>query len=274
MKLTLNFSTCPNDTFMFYAMVNGIVNSIFEFETTLEDIEDLNVMALKGEPDITKISFGVYPQLYNDYQLLDAGSALGEGVGPLLVSKSDIDIENLHSYTIALPGKHTTAHLLFNLAFPKVKNKKFMLFSKVEDAILAGDVDAGVIIHESRFTYAQKGLIKLADLGDLWEKQSGLPTPLGGIAVRRSLPEQVKSQINKMLRESIEFAFKHPESTFEFVRKYAQEMDLEVMKNHIELYVNKYSISLENQGRKAIVELLKRSISNSSNIDVSSIFIV
>lgn len=256
MNLSLNFSTCPNDTFMFYALVHGLLSDKYTFDVYMADIEDLNLLALEAKPDITKVSYGAYPLLAQHYQLLDSGSALGKGVGPLLISKETIPFEEVKHKRIALPGEHTTAHLLFNRVFPDVMDKRFYLFSKIEDAILSNEVDAGVIIHESRFTYQLKGLTKLMDLGDEWEKISGLPTPLGGIAIRRSLPDNVKHDINRLLRESVAYAFRYPNNTMGFVSQYAQELSIEVMRNHINLYVNDFSLTLGHLGRRAIIQLI------------------
>jgi len=273
MNLSLNFSTCPNDTFMFYALVHGLISDRYNFNVHMADIEELNLLALDAKPDITKISYGVYPMLANQYQLLDSGSALGKGVGPLLISKNPIPLDQIRYKRIALPGEHTTAHLLFNKVLPDVQDKRFYLFSQIEEAILNNEVDAGVIIHESRFTYQSKGLIKLVDLGDEWEKLSGLPTPLGGIAIRRSIPDDVKHDINRFLKESVTYAFKHPENTMEFVSQHAQELSHDVMLSHINLYVNNFSLTLGDLGRKAIVQLLSGGNKPTMNFDESYIFI-
>ncbi len=273
MKLKLSFSTCPNDTFMFYALVHGVVKTDHIFDISLADIEELNRMAINGVPDITKLSYGTYPLVADTYQLLDSGSALGEGVGPLLVSKHSLEIDRTSEFSVALPGEHTTAHLLFNMAFPNVNRKSYYLFSEIEDAVLRGEVDAGVIIHESRFTYQQKGLIKLADLGEFWEKSSGLPTPLGGIAIRRSLDSQVKKEINSKLSESVRFALTNPHETIDYVAGYAQTMSPEVMFSHINLYVNSFSVTLGEKGRKAVAALLNTHRAGAKDFDECDIFI-
>lgn len=257
MTLKLNISPCPNDTFMFHAMVNGIVSSCgLNFNLQFADIEELNQLAIQNIPDVTKISFGVYPLISEKYQLLTSGSALGFGVGPLLISRRKIEPSEIGNCKIALPGEHTTANLLFTQAFPNAKFKRYMLFSQIESAIINGEVDAGVIIHESRFTYQNKGLHKIVDLGQWWEGKTVLPIPLGGIAIKRELPNSLKLTVNKLLRQSIEFAFAHPESCSNFVSQHAQEMNPEVQRAHINLYVNKHSISLEHDGQKAIEQLL------------------
>lgn len=274
MKLKLNFSTCPNDTFMFGAMVSNKINTKgYCFDLHLADIEDLNKLVEAGYPDITKLSYGAFPYVADKYQLLDSGSALGKGVGPLVVSKRKIYPDEIPFTKVALPGVRTTAHLLFNLAFPNTNQKKFYLFSEIMDVVMSNEADVGVIIHESRFTFEQKGLLKVLDLGDYWEKKSGMPTPLGGIVVRRDLPEYVKVDLNGMLRESIEYAFEKPQEVMPYVKQYAQEMDEEVMLRHIDLYVNRYSLSLGQNGRNAVMELLKASGQLRNNFDVSIFFV-
>lgn len=274
MKLKLNFSTCPNDTFMFGAMVSNKINTKgYCFDLHLADIEELNKLVEAGYPDITKLSYGAFPYVADKYQLLDSGSALGKGVGPLVVSKRKIYPDEIPFTKVALPGVRTTAHLLFNLAFPNTNQKKFYLFSEIMDVVMSNEADVGVIIHESRFTFEQKGLLKVLDLGDYWEKKSGMPTPLGGIVVRRDLPEYVKVDLNGMLRESIEYAFEKPQEVMPYVKQYAQEMDEEVMLRHIDLYVNRYSLSLGQNGRNAVMELLKASGQLRNNFDVSNFFV-
>ncbi len=187
MKLTLGYSPCPNDTFIFDALVNKKIDTgNLEFDVVLEDVQTLNEWALQQKLDITKISYGVLPLILNEYVLLESGGALGKGVGPLLISKSQINTIDLSNKSVAIPGENTTAHMLFSLAFPSAKNKVFKLFNQIEDAVLNGEVDAGVIIHENRFTYQQRGLHKLIDLGDYWESTMQLPIPLGGIVAKRN----------------------------------------------------------------------------------------
>lgn len=259
MKLKLCFSTCPNDTFMFDAMVNGRIDTHgFSFDIHLADIDELNRLAIQGVPDITKISFNAFAKVSDNYQLLCAGSALGRGVGPLLVSKKVIYPDEIKHVKIAIPGIETTANMLFSVAFPDATNKKVFLFSDIEDAILSNEVDAGLIIHENRFTYKSKGLRKIIDLGEFWENLTHLPIPLGGIAIRRSLPEGVKAKVNQIMRTSVEQAFAFPKLTYPYVRKYAQSMDEEVMYRHVELYVNNYSINLGDEGKRAVNELYSR----------------
>ncbi|HCT30978.1 MAG TPA: 1,4-dihydroxy-6-naphthoate synthase [Bacteroidales bacterium] len=259
MKLNLCFSTCPNDTFMFDAMVNGRIETHgFDFDIHLADIDELNRLAIEGIPDITKISFNAFARVSDSYQLLSAGSALGSGVGPLLVSRRLIYPDEIKHTKIAIPGLETTANMLFSIAFSDAINKIVYLFSDIEDAILSNEVDAGLIIHENRFTYESKGLKKVLDLGEFWENLTHLPIPLGGIAIRRSLPEAVKLKVNKIMRSSVEHAFAFPKQSYHYVRKYAQSMDEDVMYKHIQLYVNQYSVDLGEKGRNAITQLYER----------------
>jgi len=258
MKLTLAFSPCPNDCFMFDAIVNGRIDlEGLEFDVRLADVEALNKAAFAGEVDVTKLSYHAYAYCAGGYVLLDAGSALGRNCGPLLISKRAIPQEEVASgaLRIAIPGKYTTANFLLGLAFPGASNRTELLFSDIEGAVLDGRVDAGLIIHENRFTYAAKGLRKIVDLGEFWEARTGAPIPLGGIVVRRSLPDGIKQAVNRVVRRSVEYAFAHRTASLPFVREHAQEMSEEVMYQHIDLYVNEYSVDLGSEGRRA-VELL------------------
>ncbi len=258
MKLTLGFSPCPNDTFIFDALVNKKIDTEgLDFDVVLEDVQTLNQWAMQDKLDVSKISYGVLPLVLSSYQLLDAGGALGKGVGPLLISRQPIELSRINQCTIAIPGQQTTAHLLFSLAFPEAQNKKFMVFSEIEDAVLSGEVDCGVIIHENRFTYQLKGLTKLMDLGDFWEKQTGVPIPLGGIILRQSLGAELSVKVNTLIRKSLEYAFRHYPELPEYVKGHAQEMDEKVMRQHIDLYVNDFSLSLGTDGEKAIQILRK-----------------
>ena len=258
MTLSLGFSPCPNDCFMFDAIVNRRIDlEGLEFAVRLADVEALNTAAFAGEPDVTKLSYHAYAYCASSYVLLDAGSALGRSCGPLLISKrviakEDVAAGGLH---IAIPGKYTTANFLLGLAFPEAQDKTELVFSAIEAALLAERFDAGLIIHENRFTYEAKGLRKIIDLGEFWERDTGAPIPLGGIAIRRSLPDEVKRRVNRVLRRSVEFAFAHRSASLDFVRAHAQEMSEDVMYRHIDLYVNEYSVDLGADGRRA-VELL------------------
>ena len=257
--LSLGFSPCPNDTFMFDAMVNGKIDTEgLTFNVVMEDVETLNQQALRNELDISKISFAAYLNLTYQYQLLNSGSALGNGVGPLLISKSQILKSKIQNLTTAGPGKNTTANFLFSIFFPEAKKKVEMIFSEIEDAVLTGKADAGVIIHENRFTYEQKRLKKICDLGELWEKETGQPIPLGGIIVKRNFNEDLKQKIDRVLRKSVEYAFANPDSSRDYVKQHAQEMDEEVRKKHIALYVNEYSIDLGEKGKLAIETLFQK----------------
>lgn len=260
-KLSLGFSPCPNDTFMFDALVHGKVDTEgLQFDIVMDDVEALNQRALRGEPDISKISFAAYTKVTDKYQLLDAGSALGNGVGPLLISKISYLESHVPSLKVAIPGNNTTANFLFSFFFPQATEKAEMIFSQIEDAVFSGKADAGVIIHENRFTYEAKGLKKICDLGELWEKETHQPIPLGGIAVRRNIPAETKEKINRLVRRSVEFALANPASSFEYVKKHAQEMDEEVRKKHIAFYVNNYSVDLGTAGRKAIETFFEKAV--------------
>jgi 1,4-dihydroxy-6-naphthoate synthase len=264
MKLTLGFSPCPNDTFIFDALIHHKIDTEgLEFEVTYDDVETLNQKALKGQLDITKLSFHAFAYVANQYALLDAGSALGFGVGPLLISKNPFDENDSRlqipnsELRIGIPGKYTTANFLLGIAYPQLKNKQEMVFSEIESALLEDQIDLGLIIHENRFTYQDKGLNKIVDLGDYWEKLTGCAIPLGGIVINRNLDREVQLKVNRLIRQSVEFAFAHPKSGIDFIREHAQAMDEAVMYKHIELYVNKYSINLGEEGRKAVDTLFK-----------------
>jgi 1,4-dihydroxy-6-naphthoate synthase len=260
MRLSLSLSPCPNDTFIFDAMVNGKIDTEgLEFDVRLEDVETLNRWVLAGEADVSKISYGLLPLVLPDYKVLDAGSALGRGVGPLLVARpgaEGMDPED-GACTVALPGRNTTAHMLFSLAYPRAVRKVFMPFDEIEDAVLEGGVDAGVIIHENRFTYQAKGLVRLADLGEVWERNTGMPIPLGGIVMKRGLPAELMERTDRVIRRSLEYARSRYPELPDMVRRHAQTMEESVMRRHIELYVNEFSISLGSEGRAAVWKLLE-----------------
>jgi 1,4-dihydroxy-6-naphthoate synthase len=261
MTLTLAYSPCPNDCFMFDAMVHGRIDTEgLAFEVRLLDIDALNTAAIAGEFDVTKLSFHAYPYCAGSYVLLDAGSALGNNCGPLLISKREIPQSEVSAggVRIAIPGRLTTANFLCGLAFPQAQDKTPTIFSEIEPAVLDGRFDAGVIIHENRFTYEAKGLRKILDLGEFWEAETGAPIPLGGIVVRRSFSDDVKQALNRVMRRSVEFAFAHREASLPYVRSHAQEMSEEVMYKHIDLYVNQYSVNLGSEGRRAIELMFAR----------------
>lgn len=258
MTLTLGFSPCPNDTFIFDALVNKKIDTEgLDFEVHLEDVETLNQWAMAGRLDASKISYGVLPLVSEKYYLLDAGGALGKGVGPLLIARRPIAATDIPHCTIAVPGQRTTAHLLFSLAYPEARNKTFMIFSAIEEAVLSGKVDCGVIIHENRFTYQQKGLVKLADLGEFWEATTGAPIPLGGILLRKDHDPALVQKVNGLIRKSLEYAFSHYPQLPDYVRQHSQEMEEQVMRQHIDLYVNNYSLSLGEDGRRAVDTLMR-----------------
>ncbi|GAA4462142.1 1,4-dihydroxy-6-naphthoate synthase [Nemorincola caseinilytica] len=259
MKLTLGFSPCPNDTFIFDAMVNGGVDTHgITFEYVMEDVETLNQWAMDGRLHITKLSYSTFLHTVHRYALLHSGSALGQGVGPLLVARHPLDMARLHEHSIAIPGIKTTANLLLSLAYPQAKNKTELLFSDIEAAVLDGRYDAGLIIHESRFTYAQKGLIKLADLGDWWEQATGAAIPLGGIVMRRDLGAELCATVDGIIRKSLELSWQRYPQLSQFVKENAQEMEEEVMRKHIDLYVNSYTTDLGDTGRNAIATLFSK----------------
>jgi 1,4-dihydroxy-6-naphthoate synthase len=293
MKLTLGFSPCPNDTFIFDALVNKKIDTEgLEFDVMLEDVETLNKWSFEKKLDITKLSYPAFFQNLDKYVLLNSGAALGKGVGPILISNKEQGIMNVEEKTIGLPGENTTANLLFTFAYPDAKNKIFMRFNKIEDFVLRGSSQVsppvgggelegaailGVIIHENRFTYQQKGLHKITDLGEYWEEKMKAPIPLGGIAVKRSIDKETGLKIDRLIRKSIEFAFTNYPLITEYVKQHSQEMSEDVMRQHIELYVNNFSIDLGNTGKQAIETLYKiaatqipiRSIQSSSELFLS-----
>ena len=259
--IDIGFSPCPNDTFIFDALVNHKIDTKgYDFKLHLEDVQTLNEWALEGKLPYSKISYGVWPKIKNQYQLLKSGGALGKGVGPLLIYKEDLlnlsGKPDATTMRVAIPGMDTTAHLLFSLAFPDVKNKVFLVFNEIEEAVLSGKVDAGVIIHENRFTYADKGLSKWMDLGHYFETSFNAPIPLGGIIARKDQPQDEIKCIDALIQESVEFAFKNSyEQLPEFVTLHSQEMSEQVMRQHIHLYVNDFSIQMGEEGRNAIKKL-------------------
>ncbi|RLD21156.1 MAG: 1,4-dihydroxy-6-naphthoate synthase [Bacteroidetes bacterium] len=256
MQLTLGFSPCPNDTFIFHAMLHGLVPSgDLHFNTVIEDVETLNEWAFDERLDVTKASFHTYLKVRDAYTLLDSGAALGFGCGPLLIARTQLSHAEIINGPIAIPGENTTAHMLFRLKYPDASNKKFVLFSDVEQAVIDGRAVAGVIIHENRFTYASKGLVEILDLGAYWESETGTPIPLGAILAKKSLGTEQTLKIERLIKSSVEHAFLHPEDSLSFTKKYASEMDPDVMLKHIKTYVNDFSISLQDSGMAAVREL-------------------
>ena len=265
MKLTLAYSTCPNDTFIFDALANGKIDTEgIDFEISLADIDVLNKNAVSANPpDITKISSNAYGiDIWKNYVTLNSGSALGRNNGPLLVAKNDFPLTEMDSKRILIPGVNTTANLLFTTFFPNAKDKTPLLFSKIEGEVISGYYDAGLLIHEGRFTYKSKGLVKIADMGELWEQRFGMPIPLGSIIAKRSLSKEVIQKVDRIIRRSVEYSFAHPESPMPYIRDNAREMDDEVMRSHIALYVNNFSIDLGEEGRNAIRFLYQKAYEN------------
>jgi 1,4-dihydroxy-6-naphthoate synthase len=261
MKLTIGSSPCPNDCFMFDAIVHKRVDlEGLEFALHMADVEALNRAAFAGRAEISKLSYHAYAYCTRDYVVLDAGSALGRNCGPLLISKRPISTEEVAAgaVRIAIPGTYTTANFLLGLAFPLARDKTELVFSGIESALLNEEYDAGLIIHENRFTYQSKGLKKIIDLGEFWESETGAPIPLGGIVVKRCLPDEVKRAVNRVLKRSVEYAFANRAASLPFVREHAQEMSEDVMYRHIDLYVNQYSVDLGADGRRAVETLFER----------------
>jgi 1,4-dihydroxy-6-naphthoate synthase len=259
-NLSLGYSPCPNDTFIFYALVHKKIDTTgLEFSEMLRDVEELNRMARDSGLDITKASFHAYGHLRDRYVLLRSGGALGNGCGPLLVSSRNNELKNLKGKTIAIPGRLTTAFLLLQLFDSSLAgNVRIMPFDKIIDSVKKGHADAGLIIHESRFTYGSAGLTKLIDLGEWWEKETGLPIPLGGILVRREMERDLVLKIEGLIRKSIEYGFSHRSEPLSYIKAHAQEMDDKVVDQHIDLYVNSYSLDLGEKGIIAVGELFRR----------------
>ncbi len=288
MKLSLGFSPCPNDTFIFDALVNNKIDTgNLSFDVVLDDVETLNRWALQGKLDITKLSYGVLPLVLNDYIVLNSGSALGTGVGPLLISSplpfgsaQDVgelgqDKATIEASSIAIPGEHTTSHLLFSMAYPEARNKIFLRYDEIENFVLEGK-GLGVIIHENRFTYEAKGLHKIIDLGDYWEKKTQKAIPLGGIVIKRNIDSAISLQVDALIKKSVEYSFDHHHPTLtQFVKTNSQEMSEDVMLQHINLYVNKYSIQLESTGKDAVLELLNihKEVNKTDSIETKTIFL-
>ncbi len=261
MKLKLGFSSCPNDTFIFDAWVHERIDTEgLDIEIVMEDVEALNRRAARRELEVTKLSYHAFAQLTEGYQLLDAGSALGRGCGPLLIAKRPMTAADLAHARIAIPGHWTTANFLFGVAYPEANNRIETLFSAIEHDVLTEKVDAGVIIHENRFTYQEKGLVKILDLGEYWETTTQMPIPLGGIVVRRDVPDALKERVSRVLKRSVAYAFAHPEASRPYVRAHAQEMEESVMQQHISLYVNHFTRSLGDEGRAAIACFLQTAL--------------
>jgi len=278
LKLSLGFSPCPNDTFIFDALVNNKIDTEgLEFNVYLEDVETLNKWALEGKLDITKLSFPAFFRSMENYLLLNTGSALGKGVGPLLISDSpnEFSTEDINQSSIALPGLHTTANLLFSFAYPDAIDKTFILFSEIENALINKETDLGVIIHENRFTYQQKGLHKIKDLGEYWEEKMESPIPLGGIAINQSIKRSTAIKVDLLIRKSLDFAFANYPSITDYVKQHSQTMSEDVMRQHIDLYVNNYSLDLGEEGKHAIENLYQvfQEINNEESEEEESLFL-
>ncbi len=263
MKLTLGFSPCPNDTFIFDALIHHKIDTKgFTFDVSFDDVETLNQKALEGLLAITKLSFHALAHVRNNYALLQAGSALGFGVGPLLICKGHRAMaiqrrmtEDPSSIRVGIPGRLTTANFLLGIAYPQLTQKVELVFSEIEEALLSEHIDLGLIIHENRFTYQDKGLHKITDLGTYWEETTGCAIPLGGIAIHRRIQPEIQQIINQLIRESVEYAFQHPQESIAFIKSHSQAMAEEVIQQHIQLYVNSFSIELGETGEKAIETL-------------------
>jgi 1,4-dihydroxy-6-naphthoate synthase len=259
MNITLKagFSPCPNDTWIFDALVHQRIDTGgITLDYFLNDVEELNQIARSGEPDIIKVSYAHVPSILDRYVILTSGGALGFNCGPLVVAqKPDIQM-HLESARVAIPGMNTTAHYLLKRYFPEIRNKEMLLFSFIEDSVAAGTHDAGVIIHESRFTYRLKGLVALADLGEMWHSDTGLPLPLGCIVAKRSLGKELITEIQSLIRQSILFARENPETPAPFIRRHASSLSDAVTQSHIALYVNDYSLDLGVEGKQAVRTLL------------------
>ena len=267
MKINLAFSSCPNDTFIFDALVNNKIDTEgVEFIPVIADIDKLNIWSSSHRFDITKLSYYAFTKCYEKYKLLNSGSALGDGCGPILIKRPETVLNSNSS--IAIPGELTTANLLLKIAYPSFINKTSVLFSEIEDLVYSGKFDAGLIIHENRFTFQKKGLVKVEDLGDFWFNKTNLPIPLGGIAISRNFSEQEQKKIDRLILKSLKFSLSNTGSAFKYVKSHAQEMDTKVIQSHINLYVNDFSVDLGVRGRNAIKKIFEELHLDSNNIFV------
>ena len=273
MQFNIGFSPCPNDTFIFDALVNNKIDTEgIEFIPVMEDVETLNSNAIKSKYDISKISYGVYPVVKNDYIIFNSGSALGKGVGPLLIANDNQDISSVEDNIIAIPGINTTAHFLFSTAYPNAKKKVFLGYHEIESFVLEGK-GLGVIIHENRFTYHTKGLVNVIDLGDFWEKNTQSPIPLGGVVIKRSIEKSIQQQVDRLIKKSIEYSFANYPNLDDYIKKNAQEMSEDVMLKHIDLYVNDYTLSLGENGKAAIRKMFEFFTKDGSDISSLQLFV-
>jgi 1,4-dihydroxy-6-naphthoate synthase len=257
-ELTFGYSPCPNDTFAFHALVHGLVDAPFRVRPVLLDIEELNRRAHDGAFDLTKMSVGAFASVGAGYRLLRSGAALGKGVGPLVVTRTPMTLADAVRGRVAIPGRDTTAYRLLRLAAPAIGEAVEMRYDEILRAVGSGDVDAGLIIHESRFTYADHGLVKAADLGDWWERETGLPVPLAGICARADLDTSLVAAAEDAIRQSVQYAFDHPDASRDYVRAHAQEMSDDVCAAHIALYVNEHSLDIGDDGLRAIERLVQQ----------------
>ncbi len=259
-ELTIGYSPCPNDTFIFYALMHGRIplHHVRFAPPVLDDVETLNSWSLAGRLDVTKLSFHALGHVLNTYTMLNSGAALGRGCGPLLVTRSGLDRDDPTDWTIAVPGQYTTAALLLKLFLPAHSQTVIMRFDEIMEAVAGGRVDGGVIIHESRFTFQDYGLVSVQDLGQWWENETGLPIPLGCIAARSSLASREIAEVEQAIRSSVQWAQTHPEKCGSYIKEYARELDDQVISSHVGLYVNDFSVQLGDEGQAAVQELLRR----------------
>jgi len=255
-ELTFGYSPCPNDTFAFHALAHGLVDAPFRVRPVLLDIEELNRRAHDGAFDLTKLSVGAFAGVGDRYRLLRSGAALGEGVGPLVVTRTPMSLADAVRGRVAIPGRETTAYRLLRLAAPALRDVVEMRYDRILRAVADGEVDAGLIIHESRFTYQDHGLAKAADLGDWWRQETGLPVPLAGICARNDLDDATVAAAERAIRASVQYAFDHPEASRGYVQANAQEMSDDVQARHIALYVNAFSLDVGDAGLRAIARLV------------------
>lgn len=259
MQLSLGFSPCPNDTFIFNALVNGLLRPAgLTLRSELHDVETLNQMAFKEQLDLTKLSTYAWLKVKDRYRLLSSGGAMGYGCGPVVVASKHLAREDMVSCRIVLPGEWTTAHLLFRLWAPEASQRRFAAYNRIFDTLRAGEADCGVIIHESRFTFESAGFQAVVDLGAWWEEQTGLPIPLGCIAAHKRLPIQIVDQLEGLIRQSIVLADENPDQALPYIRTYAQEMTSQVLRAHIDTFVNEFSLDLGAKGQQAIAALADR----------------
>jgi 1,4-dihydroxy-6-naphthoate synthase len=257
-SLTFGYSPCPNDTFAFHAIAHGLVDAPFRVEPVLLDIEELNRRAHQGEFDLTKLSVGAFASVGDRYRMLRSGAALGHGVGPLVVARAPMTLDDVADARVAIPGRETTAYRLLRLAVPALRDPVELRYDRILGAVARGEVEAGLIIHESRFTYADHGLVKVADLGEWWERETALPVPLAGICARSDLDADAVTAAERAVRASVQYAFDHPEASRAYVRAHSQEMSDAVCDAHIKLYVNRYSLDIGDDGLRAVARLTSR----------------